>query len=50
MTNKEMTTQQRAKNLQKQLRKELAESRRLTKQLNDMLDKAEKAAKNKYND
>ena len=48
MTNKEMTAQQRAKDLQKQLRKELAESRRLTKQLNDMLDKAEKAAKNKH--
>ena len=48
MTNKEMTTQQRAKDLQKQLRKELAESRRLTKQLNDMLDKAEKAAKTRH--
>ena len=49
MTNKEMTAQQRAKDLQKKLRKELAESRRLTKQMNDMLDKAEKAAENKHN-
>ena len=49
MTNQEMAAQMRALNLQKQLRKELAESRRLTKQMNDMLDKAEKAAKKKHN-
>ena len=49
MTKKELTAQAPANNLLKQLRKELAESRRLTKQMNDMLDKAEKAAKNKHN-
>ena len=49
MTDQELAARKRAMNLQKQLRKELAESRRLTKQMNDMLDKAEKAAKNKHN-
>ena len=47
MTNQEMAVQMHALNLQKRLRKELAESRRLTRQLNDMLDKAEKATKKK---